>query len=352
MSLTQYIVTFYILSWAVRIRGWVRRWRQPQLRGQEWFFNVHVQPGFYTGAGRKILHAYWMRIFIPSAIDIPVATAIFISGHLLLLRWLILALAVLIHLNHVFSVDLAERQARSFAVPEAEQPVRSMVLSLKTRRLRDYSNRKLEVALAVSYGVALAWLVWYYFAAPDHQNLRLVFAVPIFLLYVQTGMVLVKQMIVAWRMPVPQAQVDEHIAAHEESRKLYLKVCDFGRISCSVAILVWPVLLGASPAHRELFVTLWLISGLVAGVVATVWQEISRKKVLAVALRARPVKLPDLLGQSDAVLGPVCYQPSTPMLVLKGARGYSLNLGNTFAQLSAVYLAGLVVLMVLLRTAP
>jgi len=37
------------------------------------------------------------------------------------------------------------------------------------------------------------------------------------------------------------------------------------------------------------------------------------------------------------------------MLVLKGAHGYSVNLANTLAQLSAVYLAGLGVLMVVLR---
>ena len=72
-------------------------------------------------------------MFIPFAVDIPIAIAIFRSGRLVLLNWLILALAALIHLNHLFSVNLAERQARPFAkgratgcfpgfVPEAAPP--------------------------------------------------------------------------------------------------------------------------------------------------------------------------------------------------------------------------------------
>jgi len=40
---------------------------------------------------------------------------------------------------------------------------------------------------------------------------------------------------------------------------------------------------------------------------------------------------------------------SAPMLILKGAHGYSLNLANTLAHLGATYLAGLVVLFALLQ---
>jgi hypothetical protein len=75
-------VIFYILFWLVRINGCIRRGRQPLLRGPEWFFNVRAQPDFYTGAGKKILHRYWMRMFIPFAVDTPVAIAIFLSGRL------------------------------------------------------------------------------------------------------------------------------------------------------------------------------------------------------------------------------------------------------------------------------
>ena len=46
-------------------------------------------------------------MFIPFAVDIPIAIAIFRSGRLVVLNWLILALAALIHLNHLFSAGAA-----------------------------------------------------------------------------------------------------------------------------------------------------------------------------------------------------------------------------------------------------
>src|SRR6266699_1165303 len=129
-----YIVAFYVLFQAVRINGCIRRGRQPLLRGPNWFFDVPVQPGFYSGAGRKILHRYWMRMLIPFAVDVPIAIAIFASGHLALLNLLILGLCALIHIHHALSVDLARRQARRFAAPDAGEPL--IALSLMPRHLR------------------------------------------------------------------------------------------------------------------------------------------------------------------------------------------------------------------------
>jgi len=60
------------------------------------------------------------------------------------------------------------------------------------------------------------------------------------------------------------------------------------------------------------------------------------------------VKLPDFMGESNITGWPVCYQPSAPQLVLKGARGYSLNLANTLAHLGAAYVAGMAGLMLLI----
>lgn len=348
MNVNQYLVAFYILFWAVRINGCVRRGRQPLLRGPEWFFNVHVQPGFYTGAGRKLLHRYWMRMLIPFAVDIPFAVAIFFSGRLLLLNWLILALCVLIHINHSFSVDLAERQARPFAMPEAEQPVVSVALSLKPRRLRDYTNRKLEWALALSNLVAFAWLARFYFVAPEHHTLRLVFGVPVFMLYMQIGFLFVKRVVVAWRAPAPQIQAAEHLEAREGTRRYYLRLCDWYRAVASAAILFWPIEISLSPAVLSRFFSIWFVVWLAIGVVGTVWVEIRRKQLVKLALRAHPVKLPDFLRQSEIARWPVCYQPSAPMLMLKGAHGYSLNLGNTLTYFGAAYLAGWVVLFALL----
>src|SRR5271156_2746399 len=175
MSHEQVFLIAGLLILGSRIRGCFRRWFQPLLRGPDWFFNVQVQPGFYSGAGRKMLQRYRMRMFIPFALDIPIAMAILIPGYLQYAAWLLLAQVGVIHINHLFSGDIAERKARQFAVAEAEKPVPAIMLSLKTRRLRDYSDPKLEATIALSTILALAGLVRYYAAAPENHNLRLVF---------------------------------------------------------------------------------------------------------------------------------------------------------------------------------
>jgi hypothetical protein len=345
----RYVVILWVFSWVIRIRGCVRRVRQPLLRGPEWFFNVHVQPDFYTGEGKKILHGYRLRMLIPFVLDMPITASIFIPEYLQYAPWLLIAQAIWIHVNHVYSVDKAEREARPIAVREAEQPVAEMALSLTPRRLRDYANPKVEWSLALVNVAALALLFRYYFADSQHQNWRVVFGVPAFYLYVQVGVAFVKRVVLAWRTPVPQTQAAEHMEVREETRKYYLKMCDWCRASAAAGMLFWSVVIGTSPAESDRFTRIWLVVWLVIGVVATVLVEMKRKQLVNVTLRARPVKMPDFLRQSEIAKWPVCYQPSAPMLILKGSRGYSLNLANTLAHLGAAYLAGMVVLVFFLR---
>ena len=348
MSPNQMLIAMFILSCAARVRGCFRRWRQPLVRGPEWFFNVHVRPDFYDGPGRKLLHRYWVRMFIPIAVEVLLAAAIFTSGHLLYLYWLIVAASIAVHVNHLFSVDLAERQARNFAVPEAEQPVSSVVLSLTPRRLRDYTNRRTEQIIILASTGTLIWLVRYYLRAPAEHSLRAIFGLPAFLLYSQLGFLFVKYGIVAWRTPIPQAQAEEHLHAREEARRFYLRACDWLRLLTAGELMFWPVLLTASQAMRTYVVTFFWVAVLAVSVVLTVWQELGRRAVLKASLRARPMKMPDFLHTGNSSR-PLCYEPGTPMLLIRGARGYSLNLANKLTQLGAAYLAGLIALFALLR---
>ncbi len=348
MSQNQMLIAMFVLSCAARVRGCVRRWRQPLIRGPEWFFNVHVPPDFYAGAGRRILHRYRARMFIPIAFEMLLAAAIFISGHLAYVYWLIIAAAAAVHINHLFNVDLAERQARGFAVRDAEQPVSSVMLSLKPRRLRDYTNWKTERFIIFASIGTIAWLVRYYLHASAEHSLREVFGAPALLLYAQLGMLFVKYGVVGWRTPIPQPQAEEHLRAREETRRLHLRVCDWTRISWAAQMMFWPVLLSASPTAKPRLVTLFFVTLLIVAVVLTVFQEIARHKVLKTSVRARPMKMPDFLHTENSSRL-VCYQPGTPMLLIRGARGYSLNLANRFTQLGAAYLAGLIALFALLR---
>jgi len=350
MSFDHLLIFSYVVLWGgTRIRGGIRRWREPLRRGPEWFFNVHVQPGFYSGEGKKILRAYWLLMLMPYAVEIAAAAAIFISGHYMNLSWLIIAMAALVHGNHLISVDYAERQARRFAISEDEQPVSSMVLSLQPRRLRDYSSRTVERFIIFSTMAALIWLVKYYFKSPVPPSFLMVFGGPLVLLYWQLGLLIVKVGIVSWRTPVPREQAEEHLQAREAARKFYLKVCDWDRLIITTWLVFWPFILSAPPALRTPFAKYYLVALLAVTVFVSIWKEIGRNSVLKASLRARPMRMPDFLHTENSSWL-LCYQPATPMLVIRGARGYSLNLANRLALLGTAYLAGLVMLFAILRT--
>jgi hypothetical protein len=348
--LQHYAVLVYVLFWVSRIRGAVRRGKQPHLRGSNWFFNVPVPAGFYEGPGRRILRGYWLRMAIPCVLDIP-AIAMLLTGHTSWLPWVIVALVPMIHGNHMYNVNIAERQAWQFAKPEeAQATVTSTVgLSLTPRRLKDYTNWPLEWVMAFATVAAGLVLAHIYRTAPEEHSIRAVFWVPAFLLYLQLGVLLVKRVIVTWRAPVPMAQTAEHMATRDAMRKYYLRMCDWNRIVFTAGIVFRPVLLSAPKAESELLIRIWIGVWLALSVAGTVWIEIRRKQLAEMGVKARPVRMPDLSGQVEMTKWPVCYQPDLPMLVLQGARGYSLNLANTIAYLGAAYLIGMALLLMLAR---
>jgi hypothetical protein len=348
MSPNQMMLLIFIFCAGSRIRGCFRRWRQPLLRGPEWFFNVPVQQDFYTGPGQKLLRDYRLRMLLPVALEAVLALGIFISGHLAYFVWLILGISAVIHLNHLFNVDGAERKARSFAEPESERPACAMVLSLTPRRLRDYSNPVVEGFIIVVSLTAFAWLLRYYLHSTGALSLRIVVGVPVLLLYQQLGFLFLKYGIVAWRTPIPQAQAEEHLRAREEARRLHLKVCDWCRILITLELPLFATVLTIAPALRMKVITGYWVMLFMGALALGVWHEKGRLAVVKANLRARPIKLPDFAhAESSGRL--LCYQPATPMLLIKGAHGYALNLANRLTQLGAAYLAGLIALFAILR---
>lgn len=351
MTPVQFIVVYYGLFILVRIRGMVRRWRQPLVRGPEYFLNVRVQPDFYSGEGRKILRSYWMRLFVPWALEIPCVVAIIRTRHYEYLIWLLVGLGILIHLNHLFSVDLAERQARKLAVPEAEQPASSVLLSLHPRRLSDYTNPRVEQFIAFATAAVFVWSIWYYMHAPAGTSFSFVFGMPLLFTYAQVGFLFVKSGIVAWRTPIPQLHAEEHLAAREAARKLHLKVVDYARIVYACQMLFWPVLVTATQENRMQRFT-WFSAGLIVIAVGlTVWHERGRHAVLKKNIRAVPVKMPNLAGPEFSGWF-FCYQPAVPMLLIRGTHGYCLNFANRLTQLGVAYLAGFFALIATLRMIP
>ena len=346
----QYIVFCYLLFSVSRIRGVVRRAKQPHLRREGWFFDVPVEANFSQGPGRVILRGYWLRMAIPCVLDIP-AVFMLLTGHTSWLLWVILALVPAIHMNHLYNVSIAERQASQFVkVKQAQAIMTSAVgLSLTPRRLRNYTSWPLEWVLALATTGALLTLIHAYRTSPQEHSLRLVFWLPGLCLYFQLGILLVKRIIVEWRTPLPTVQTIEYGEAKEATRRYYLLKCDWNRIVSTWGIVFWPILLSAPKAEFESLVKIWLGVCLVLTVTGSVWIEVRRKQMAEMGLKARPVQMPDLIGQSGMTRWPVCFEPQVPMLVLKSCRGYTLNLANTATYWGTAYLFGTAGLLILAR---
>lgn len=342
-------VIFYFLAWPIFVNGCIRRAKQPLLRGQEWFFSVPVPAGFYSGVGRKLLFGYRLRMLIPFAFYLPLSVLCLYFEHLVLLNLFVLGVCAFIHVNHVYSVAFAERQARPFALPETDKPVASISSSLTPRRLRDHTNFRLESALALLSLLSIAWLLRYYFAAPVHHSLRAIFVVPLLCFYMHLGMLYVKQIVLAWRTPVPQRCAAEYLEAREKVRRFYLQQCDIIRVLITAQIVLWPFELSAPSPELEQLLTAWFAALLIFGVILTVWVEVRRKQLSRLAAQNQPVTFPAFLQEHQIARWPVCFASSVPTLVVNGSRGYSLNLANALAYLGVAYVFGFAALIAFLR---
>jgi len=304
--LQQYIVLCYFLFLISRIRGVFRRVKQPHLRGDGWFFDVPVASDFYRGPGLPVLRGYWLRMAIPCVLDV-LAIVMLVTGHTSGLLWVILALVPIIHVNHLYNVSVAERQASRLAKVDQEQMVlvSTVGLSLTPRRLKNYTSWPMEWILGMATVGAILALVHLYRTTPQDHSLRLVFWVPGLYLYLQLGILLVKRIIVAWRTPLPSIQTVEHREVKEATRRYYLLMCDWNRIVITCGIVFWPVLLSAPKAKSEGLMKIWLGTWLVLTLAGAVWVEIKRKQLAEMGTKTRPVRMPDLPqpGQYDNALG-------------------------------------------------
>jgi hypothetical protein len=345
MHLDDFTLLVYAICCLMRIRGFVRRGRKPLHRGPEWFLDVRVPPGFYDGPGKRILRDYRLRMFLPFLIEIGLAIAIVSQGRIFLLNLLILAMCAWIPIDHQFSVRRAEREASAFAIADREKGAARFAVSLAPRRLRDYTNWKVEWAIVITHALAIAWLIREYTAGAG-TSWRPFLAAPGLLLYLQVGMLYVKRIIIEWRTPMPQTHAEEYLEAREQVRRHYLVVCDWGRLMFAAALLTTPIKLSTAPANRPAVVSAWLMLFLAITVVSSIWMEVRRHRAGMIIARTVPAPVPEFIQQSASLL---CFEPAAPVLVLKNARGYSLNLANRLAIFGAVYALGLIGLFVFLR---
>jgi len=338
----------YLFWVTIRLYSFGRRWKLPAYRGDDWFFNLHVGPGFYHGAGRGILRRHRLWLCVPFAVELAALAAILRFGELRQLIYLMLGMMVLVIGGHAFALRAAQREARPFAIGGESAPAAAVVLSLKPRQLADYTNRRLDIVLGLVTMVCLAWLARRYASAGGELSLGDVFGMPFLLIYLQVGMALIKRALVAWRTPAPREGAEEYLAWRDYVRRFLLTRCDAFRVLWTVCLVGWAVRQSAAEPWEESPTRTILAIALAACLAGfTVWMIQATHTFLAQARRARPVKLAQLEsgeGHSGRV---VWYRSGNPIMLVRGVRGYALNLASARTQVGAAYLAGLVAIWVL-----
>ena len=316
------IFLFFVVTQMSTLR---KRWRLHLMRGEEWFYGVRVQPGFYSGPARDIVRAHHIRLLLPYAVEIVGVALILRFGAPVQLIYLMLGMVVLTVPNHLLAVMAAQRQARTYEIPGSVQTARAVVLPLETRRLRDYTRARLELALLAVNVMAL--LVLYQKGAG--------LTAPILMLYLQAGALLIKVALVGWRTVLPADQAEAYAEWREQARRLFLDTCDAVRV-----LIASELLLAAAFDH------IGGMPGLLAATIALMivwvaWYNRRRNRFLALTRNIRPVKLPGAIEMEEHPRGLLCFRPDYPAMLIKGPQRYSLNLASRRTQAGVAYVAGL-----------
>jgi hypothetical protein len=323
----------------------VERWKAPLLNGPGWFFSVEVPIGFEQNAGRGILTKYRMRIFLPLAIELPIAIAFFLTNHPIGMSSLVMVMTLLTRLAYYANRNSAEKKAGAFRIPGSYRPASAVCLSLEPRSLRDYTNLWMEAAIAASLVGSIASLTCAGIRAGDWHPQRGAWAVILFAIYVQLGLLLMKRSFVRARSAAPAQNAELYMKWRESLRRLSTAICDILRIFLVLPVFAVSVPFlfeGAAAIHRAVL-EISILAMLPLG-----WYEWrTRLAHLKLARSAKPVELlvrPDTTSLDTVV----CFRPSLPILLLKGPNGYALNLASAPARTAAAYLAGSALLLAIL----
>ena len=219
----------------------------PVMRGEDAFFGVRVSPETYRNEGRRLLHRYWLWLFLIfiqiEAIGLLVS---FYKGRTefaqIAPRFLFLPCVMLFYV-------IFYRQAKRLELIEEHQRFAS---SLKTRRLADYTNLALEIAIVVLTVAPMLLLVYYYPQLPEriptHWNWKgepdewarksyyVVFSIAAMLVYMQGLLLMIKHGVLGVKMTLPAEHTEDYLRLKEASLTMTIRFMDWMRLLLAVLL--------------------------------------------------------------------------------------------------------------------
>jgi hypothetical protein len=237
-------------SWVIALVGalfllrllWLwQLWRAPLKQGEGWFLGLEVEPGFYRRAGAGLLRRYRAWLVVPMALEAWILAALILSGRWVYAMYEQIPAVLLLLAWSTFTTYQFMARVRLLAPATTAAPVTGVQLSLAPRRLRDYTNWRVEAAIIGLTLLALLWLAdpWLgsflgraQAAPPSARLLKLV----VFILYLQAGVLLLKQLFVRWRMLLPLRRVEDYRRWRAAWLTYHLRVFDALRLLMASAL--------------------------------------------------------------------------------------------------------------------
>ncbi|MDT4896786.1 MAG: hypothetical protein QOH25_1863 [Acidobacteriota bacterium] len=213
----------------------------PVMRGEDAFFGVRVSPEVYRNEGRRLLHRYWLWLFlIFIQIEVIGLLVSFYKGRTefaqIAPRFLFLPCVMLFYV-------IFYRQAKRLELVEEHQRFAS---SLKTRRLADYTNLALEIAIVILTIAPILVLVYYYPQLPEriptHWNWKgepdewarksyyAVFSLAAMLVYMQGLILIIKHGLLGVKMTLPAEHAEDYLRLKEAALALTVRFMDWMRL--------------------------------------------------------------------------------------------------------------------------
>jgi len=331
------VLACYALFMIARIRFVVRGLRAPFYRGSGWLFDRRLRDeAAWRDGAAGIVQAYWLRMALAFAIDLPILWSIFGARQYVASVLLIVLGSVIQELNQFANVRAVMRRAEAMGLVGRQEAPRALVLSLTPRRLRDYMRLHVELTIAACNLVGLAWLALIEWRFGMPRGLWALYGVPFFLLYVQLGALLVKLIAIQWRNPLPAEFAQRAARASEAVRWHRAMACDATRAGAALCLLFWPIKVAIADAEKPYVVAVFFACAVVAATTVFLRKEQRRRELDTLVSGAPPAPMPEIPTRR----WPVCLAPASPLPILASDRGWSINIAHRQTQAAVLYVAG------------
>lgn len=356
--MTAIVLCFAAVMFFFRIVLIRRCWSLPLKHGKGFFLAQPVAEDFYQGAGDILLRRYRTSLFVPLAVDAPVAVWMLLTNRyvFLSLEQLLIYVVSLVVYN-VMLVHFGIRAA-NITGNQGDQRAKTVQLSIAPRRLRDHTRLAVEMVIAgaLTLDAALLWRAYQLSHAAGATRyaanlFRGGVVVAIWTLYWQLGALLLKSVFVRWRMPLPVNRTEDFKRWRAAWLNSNLNTLDAVRVLTTVLLpwtTAWMIYWQTWPNWAMIAVACGSL--LIFGVYMVYLRRVHRG-LTAAEKELKPVEMVKELPRRPVAEGRflagglLYFNRENPQLLVRSPQGVGINLSHPGTYAWTAYFAGLVVLI-------